>query len=93
MRASGGAAAVEIGADRCQVTVPQTHLAAAEAEVDFGEFYASIAGHGDEAVDVRDAAVALGEGVPRRVRQPGPGSVPGRPRAGVRGTSVGCRPG
>jgi hypothetical protein len=27
----------EIGADRCQVMVPQTHPPAAEAEVDFGE--------------------------------------------------------
>ena len=35
---------VEIGADRCQVMVPQTHPPAAEAEVDFGEFVASIAG-------------------------------------------------
>ena len=34
----------EIGADRCQVMVPQTHPPAAEAEVDFGEFAASIAG-------------------------------------------------
>ena len=35
---------VEIGADRCQVMVPQTHPAGEEAEVDFGEFTASIAG-------------------------------------------------
>jgi transposase len=35
---------VEIGADRCQVMVPQTHPPATEAEVDFGEFTASIAG-------------------------------------------------
>jgi hypothetical protein len=35
---------VEMGADRCQVMVPQTHPAAEEAEVDFGEFFASIAG-------------------------------------------------
>jgi transposase len=34
----------EIGADRCRVMVPQTHPPAAEAEVDFGEFTASIAG-------------------------------------------------
>jgi transposase len=34
----------EIGADRCQVMVPQTHPPATEAEVDFGEFTASIAG-------------------------------------------------
>jgi transposase len=33
----------EIGADRCQVMVPQTHPAAEEAEVDFGEFTACIA--------------------------------------------------
>jgi hypothetical protein len=35
---------IEIGADRCQVMVPQTHPPAAETEVDFGEFTASIAG-------------------------------------------------
>jgi transposase len=35
---------VEIGAERCQVMVPQTHPPAVEAEVDFGEFTASIAG-------------------------------------------------
>lgn len=35
---------IEIGADRCQVMVPQTHPPASEAEVDFGEFAASIAG-------------------------------------------------
>ena len=35
---------IEIGAGRCQVMVPQTHPPAAEAEVDFGEFAASIAG-------------------------------------------------
>jgi transposase len=35
---------LEIGADRCQVMVPQIHPPAAEAEVDFGEFAASIAG-------------------------------------------------
>jgi transposase len=35
---------IEIGADRCQVMVPQTHPPAMEAEVDFGEFTASIAG-------------------------------------------------
>jgi hypothetical protein len=40
----GGAAAVEIGGDRCQVMVPQTHPPAAEAEVDFGEFTASTPG-------------------------------------------------
>lgn len=35
---------VELGLDRVQVAVPQTHLPGAEAEVDFGEFYARIAG-------------------------------------------------
>jgi hypothetical protein len=34
----------EIGADHCQVMVPQSHPPASEAEVDFGEFAASIAG-------------------------------------------------
>jgi transposase len=34
----------EIGANRCQVMAPQTHPPAEEAEVDFGEFAASIAG-------------------------------------------------
>lgn len=35
---------VELGLDRIEVAVPQTHPAGAEAEVDFGEFYARIAG-------------------------------------------------
>jgi transposase len=35
---------VELGLDRVQVAVPQTHPAGAEAEVDFGEFHARIAG-------------------------------------------------
>jgi len=35
---------VELGLDRVQVAVPQTHAPGAEAEVDFGEFYASVAG-------------------------------------------------
>lgn len=35
---------VELGLDRVQVAVPQTHPPGAEAEVDFGEFHATIAG-------------------------------------------------
>ena len=35
---------VELGLDRMEVMVPQTHPPGAEAEVDFGEFYATIAG-------------------------------------------------
>jgi transposase len=35
---------VEVGGARAQVMVPQTHPPAAEAEVDFGEFQAGIAG-------------------------------------------------
>jgi transposase len=35
---------VELGLDRTEVMVPQTHDPGAEAEVDFGEFYATIAG-------------------------------------------------
>ena len=34
---------VEVGGDRAQVMVPQTHVAAEEAEVDFGEFTAAAA--------------------------------------------------
>jgi transposase len=34
----------ELGLDRVQVAVPQTHPPGAEAEADFGEFYAAIAG-------------------------------------------------
>ena len=29
---------------RVEMTIPQTHLPGAEAEVDFGEFYATLAG-------------------------------------------------
>ncbi len=35
---------VELGLDRVEVAVPQTHPAGAEAEVDFGEFHAWIGG-------------------------------------------------
>lgn len=35
---------VELGLETREVSIPQTHLAGAEAEVDFGEFYATIAG-------------------------------------------------
>lgn len=34
----------ELGLNRVEVTIPQTHQPGAEAEVDFGEFYASIDG-------------------------------------------------
>ena len=71
----------EIGANRCQVMVPQIHLPASEAEVDFGEFTASVAGAGDEAVHVLPAVVAFGEGVPFRLCEPNPRVVPGWPCA------------
>ena len=35
---------VELGLDRVEVAVPQIHEPGAEAEVDFGEFYATVAG-------------------------------------------------
>jgi transposase len=35
---------IELGLATREVSIPQTHLAGAEAEVDFGEFYATIAG-------------------------------------------------
>jgi hypothetical protein len=35
---------VELGLDQVEVAVPQSHLPGAEAEVDFAEFYAAIAG-------------------------------------------------
>ncbi|WP_037275349.1 hypothetical protein [Kibdelosporangium aridum] len=35
---------LELGLDRVEVAVPQTHELGAEAEVDFGEFYATVAG-------------------------------------------------
>lgn len=35
---------IELGVDRVEVMVPQTHEPGAEAEVDFGEFYATVAG-------------------------------------------------
>src|SRR5215831_9712545 len=36
--------AAELGLDRVEVMVPQAHPPGAEAEVDFGEFHAAIAG-------------------------------------------------
>ena len=44
VRALVAALKVEVGLVRVQVNVPQTHAPAEEAEVDFGEFYAVIAG-------------------------------------------------
>jgi hypothetical protein len=35
---------VELGLDRVEIAVPQTHPPGAEAEVDFGESYATVAG-------------------------------------------------
>ncbi len=35
---------IELGPARVEVSIPQTHTAGAEAEVDFGEFYACIGG-------------------------------------------------
>ncbi len=35
---------VELGLVHREVAIPQTHLAGAEGEVDFGEFYATVAG-------------------------------------------------
>jgi transposase len=35
---------IELDLDRVEVAVPQTHAPGAEAEVDFGEFYATVAG-------------------------------------------------
>ena len=35
---------VELGLEQREVSIPQTHLVGAEAEVDFGEFHATIAG-------------------------------------------------
>ena len=83
----------ELGLDPVEVTVPQTHEPGAEAEVDFGEFHASGRRGAGEVLDVRDAPVALGQGVPCRVRHPGPGGVPGGPRAGVRALRRGAGPG
>jgi hypothetical protein len=73
----------ELGLDRVGVSVPQAHLPGAEAEVDFGEFHAMIAGTllklwlfvlrlscSGRAFHVAFATQA--------------GGVPGRPRAGVR---------
>ena len=75
---------IELGLDRVQVAVPQTHLPGAEAEADFGEFYATIAGGAGQGVDVRGAAFPFRPGVPCRIRYPGAGGLPGRARTGVR---------
>ena len=71
---------IELGLDRVEVAVPQTHPPGAEAEVDFGEFYATVAGGGDQAVDVRDAAVRT------RARRSTSRSPPRRRRRSWKGT-------
>lgn len=50
----------EIAGSVAQVPIVQEHPAGEEAEVDFGEFDAVIAGGGDEVVDVHNATVVLG---------------------------------
>ena len=75
---------VELGLDRVQVAVPQTHPPGGGAEADFGEFYATIAGGAGQGVDVRGAAFPFRPGVPCRIRYPGAGGLPGRARTGVR---------
>lgn len=66
------------------VTVPQVHELGAEAEVDFGDFYAYVDGDAGEAGDVLHAAVGVGSCVSCGVREPGAGGVPGRPPGVVR---------
>ena len=65
---------VELGLDRVQVAVPQTHPPGAEAVAGFGEFYATIARGAGQGVDVRDAAFpsparrSMSHWLPRRRR-------------------------
>ena len=70
----------EVGLDRAQVMVPQTHGPAEEPEVDFREFRAVIAG---QVVKLWIFVLRLshsGNGA-RRLRQPGAGVLSGRTRA------------
>ena len=80
----------EIGADRCQVMVPQTHPPAAEAEVDFGEFTASIAGQVMKLYMFCMRLSHSGKAVPLRLCQPNPRIVPGWACACLRGVRRGA---
>jgi hypothetical protein len=83
---------VELGLDRVQVAVPQTHPPGAEAGAGFGEFYATIAG---ALVKARMFVMRLSRrrhGVPCRIGYPGAGGFPGRARTGVRGLRRGASP-
>ncbi len=74
-----------------EVSISQTHLAGAEAEVDFGEFYATIAGL---VVKCWMFVMRLSHsGKAFHVRHPSPGGVPGGPRVGLRVLREACRAG
>jgi hypothetical protein len=75
---------VELGLDRVQVAVPQTHPPGGRDRSRLRRVPRPRCGDADQAVDVRDAVVALWPGVPRRVCHPGPQGLPGRACAGVR---------
>jgi len=81
----------ELGLLTREVSISQTHLAGAEAEVDFGEFYATIAGL---VVKCWMFVMRLSHsGKAFHVRHPSPGGVPGGPRVGLRVLREACRAG
>jgi len=80
----------EIGGDRTQVMVPQTHGPAEEAEVDFGEFAAVIAGVWMKVFMFCLRLSHSGKAVHVAYAKPDPGVVPGRARPRVRGAGRGA---
>jgi hypothetical protein len=72
--------AAEAGRPLEEGFVPQTHLPAAEAEVDFHDLWVILRGDQDEDRAVHDAAVVLGSGRAPGVAVAGAGGVSGKPR-------------
>ena len=60
-----------------QVCIPRSHDTDAQAEVDVGEFDATIAGQLGDGLHLRNGFVALRSGVPYRLRHPGAEGVSG----------------
>ena len=73
-----------------QVTVPQAHAPGAEAEVDFGQFSAYVAGRLEPLWMFCMRLSFSGRGLPRGLRQPGYRVVPGGPRGRLRRASAAC---
>ena len=83
---------VELGLDRVQVAVPQTHPPGAEAVAGFGEFYATIAGALVKAWMFVMRLSHRRQGVPCRIGYPGAGGFSWKGAYWRSSTSARCQP-